>query len=104
MRLPCWKKAQKKRQAKKTSQLVRRTLFLIGLILLLGIIYQIWGSFQACLWDGRNRLTFVINSEPILVASLNSLDKTLAVLSLPGKTYIEAIGGYGFYKAESIWE
>lgn len=103
MRLPRWKKEQKQRKEKKRFRLARNLFFLICLILLSAIGYQVWGSLRKSLWDGKSRLTLALNSTPILVASFEPSEKTLNFLSIPPNTYIEIIHGYGFYKAESIW-
>lgn len=103
MRLPGWKKAQKKQQQKKASLVFKKAIVLVFVLLFFGLGYQLWRTFQGSSWDGQNRLTFSLNAEPMLVISFNPLEKTMVILSLPGETYLEAIGGYGFYKAESLW-
>lgn len=104
MKLPRWARAQKKRKEAKRWRLVKTIFLLIGLVLILGIGYRIWGSFSACVWDSKSRLTLALNTEPLLIVSFAPSEKSLTFLSFPGKTYIEAIHGYGFYKTESLWQ
>lgn len=103
MRLPRWRKEQKQRKERKRFHLARNIFLVICLVLLLGVSYQVWGSFRKSLWDGKSRLTVALNSTPILLASYDPVEKTLNFLAIPPNTYIETIHGYGFYKAESIW-
>lgn len=104
MRLPRWKKDQRKRKEKKRFTFARNIFLIICLSLFLGVGFKAWGSFKESIWDGKSRLTLTLDSNPILVASFDPGDKTLNFLSIPPHTYLEVIHGYGFYKAESIWK
>lgn len=87
---------------------LRRKRFLaeaLGLIffifLALGVI-RIRRELGKSVWDGRNKVNLVFQSESIFIASFDPLTKSLSFLVIPDETFIEAVHGYGPYRAESL--
>ena len=103
MRLPRWKKEQKKRKERKRLFVIRCILLVISIILLIGIGRQVYRSLRKSLWDGENRINFVLVSQPILVVSLAPSEKIINIFSIPDQALIEVIHGYGYYRVKSIF-
>lgn len=82
---------------------MKKGFILIGLIVLIGLSYKIYGFWQQRLWDGQNRLNLVAESHPIFIVSLVPR-KEMTVLLIPDDIFIEAIRGFGFYRVKSIYK
>lgn len=60
-------------------------------------------AVKKAVWDGRHQINFVIEGNPLIIASFNPADdKSLNLLTIPSSTLIETIHGYGQYKVEAI--
>lgn len=53
-------------------------------------------------WTGKNRLNLVFRVKPLFIASFDPSSESLNILIIPEGTFIEAIHGYGPYRAESL--
>ena len=103
MKKPRWQQFRDQRKAKKKLLTVRRTLFLLFLVLVVGGIYQGDRFFSASLWDGKHRLNLVVVAQPTLVISVIPTQKAVCGISLPDKTFVKAIHGYGAYRIETLY-
>ena len=106
-KLPQWRREQSQRKKRKKIRIVRLILFVILLILLGGIGFKVYRSIAKSVWDGQSQLNLAINpsiaDQPVLIAAFNPEEKSLNVLLIPPRTFIETIHGYGPYRAESIY-
>jgi hypothetical protein len=86
----------------------RKWLVLIFLLFVMGFLIfgfiKIFHSVNRSLWDGRNQLNLVINSQPVMIVSLDYPEKKINILSVPDGTFVEAIHGYGPYRVESLYK
>jgi len=105
--LPSWRKQQKVQKTRRIKTVIRFTLLGIVLVLLIGIGFKIYRSITKSVWDGQSQLNLAINpsiaDQPVLIAAFNPEEKSLNVLLIPPRTFIETIHGYGPYRAESIY-
>lgn len=94
-------------KTKRIHRFVFFSLFFIFLIFLGGMSYKISGLLRRSVWGGQNQLNLVfdpaITGQPVLVAFFNPNEKSLNILSIPTGTLIEAVGGYGPYRVESLF-
>jgi hypothetical protein len=106
-KLPRWRREQSQRKKIKKIRIVRLILFVILLILLGGLGFKIYRSIAKSVWDGQSQLNLAINpsiaDQPVLIAAFNPEEKSLNVLLIPPRTFIETIHGYGPYRVESIY-
>jgi hypothetical protein len=102
-KLPRWQKEQKQKKSRKRLKLAWWTLAVISLVATGGLIYQGWRVVKTSQWDGQGRLTLAFNTAPILIASYEPEAGKLDLLTIPGNTQLEAVGGYGLYQARSLW-
>lgn len=100
---PRWQQEQSRRKKHKTLKIVHYFLVAIFLILFLGISWRIYGAIKGSIWNGENRLTLVLNTDPISLASFDSHSQTISFLTIPNGTYIETAGEYGPYRIEKIY-
>lgn len=98
-----WRQEQEQRRKDKSRKAIGYVLVIIFLILFLGISWRIYGTFKTSIWDGKNRLTLVLNTNPVSLASFDSGSQTISFLIIPDGTYIETTGGYGPYRIEKIY-
>ncbi|HUS60299.1 MAG TPA: LytR C-terminal domain-containing protein [Nevskiaceae bacterium] len=82
---------------------MKKGFLLIFLIILIGLVYKAYGFWHQRLWDGQNRLNLVAESHPIFVSSL-APRKEMTILLIPDDIFVEAIRGFGFYRAKSIYK
>ncbi len=86
----------------------RKWLALLFFFVLLGFLifgfFKIFRSINRSLWDGRNQFNLVINSQPVMIVSLDYPEKKINILSIPDGTFVEAIHGYGPYRVESLYK
>lgn len=77
----------------------RRGIFVVFGVLLV-ISFCFWTARRSPLW----RTTVVIANDPVVVVSIDSQQRRVAVIVVPADTQIEAISGYGQYSLESLWK
>lgn len=100
---PRWQQEQKQRKKHKSRKIVGFILAIIIPILLIGVSWRIYGDFKNSVWDGKNRLNLVLNTDPITLASFDPGSQTISFLTIPDGTYIEVAGDYGPYRIEKIY-
>jgi hypothetical protein len=83
---------------------MRKLGFSIFIILL--FLLAIFGGkiFSKKVWDGRNKINIVFIGQKVFIFSLDPQEKKAIILSLPPKTFIETIHGYGDYPLESVYK
>jgi len=83
---------------------MRKLDFSIFIILL--FLLAIFGGkiFSQKVWDGRNKINIVFIDQKVFIFSLDPQEKKAIILSLPPKTFIETIHGYGNYPLESVYK
>ncbi len=89
---------------KKKGKWLTLVFFLILLGFLVFGFFKIFRSINRSLWDGRNQFNLVINSQPVMIVSLDYPEKKINILSVPDGTFVEAIHGYGPYRVESLYK
>lgn len=76
-------------------------------LVLAGIIFFITLFFVILVkkgrWDGVRRVTIAVNSEPMIIFSLEPATKKAILLAFPKNTLLEVPYGYGTYPASSIF-
>jgi len=83
---------------------MRKLGFLIFIILLpAGAIFSRKVFFQR-VWDGKNKINIAFINQKPFVFSFDPQEKKAIILSLPPKTFIETIHGYGDYPLESVYK
>jgi len=86
----------------------RKWLGLIFFLILMGFLIfgfiKIFRSINRSLWDGKNQFNLVINSQPVMIVSLDCPEKKINILSVPDGTFVESIHGYGPYRVESLYK
>lgn len=75
-------------------------LLLLGIIVFFFLTLLIFGSSS---WDGGRRLSFVINTDPTVVFTLEPHTKRAVVIVFPSNTLLEVPFGYKTYPAASIY-
>lgn len=97
-----WKKEQKEKKQKRNFLVVRLWLFVICLLLLGGITFKLFQLVRASLWNGRDRINFVLKGGETILASFEPIQESLSLILIPGQTLLEVCHGYGKYKVEAI--
>jgi len=83
---------------------MRKLAFLSFIILLVVVAVFCWRFFFQKVWDGKNKINLVFITPRIFIFSLDPSEKRGIILSLPQKTFIETIHGYGDYPLESVYK
>lgn len=99
---PRWQKEQKEKKQKRNFLVVRLWLFVICLLLLGGITFKVFQLVRASLWNGRDRINFVLKGEETILASFEPSQESVSLILIPGQTLLEVCHGYGKYKVEAI--
>ncbi|MCL4338175.1 LytR C-terminal domain-containing protein [Patescibacteria group bacterium] len=55
-------------------------------------------------WDGSNRLTVVLNSDPMAVFTIDPVKRQAYIAVIPEETMLYVPYGYGEYKASSVYK
>lgn len=100
---PRWQQEQKQRKKYKSRQIVGFILAIIFFILIAGVSWRVYSDFKNSIWDGRNRLNLVLNTNPISLVSFDPSSQAISFLTIPDGTYIEVVGNYGPYRIEKIF-
>lgn len=87
----------------KRRRILRAVFLVMTLAFLAGLVFRFFGFISQAKWDGRTRLNLALQAEVVSLASYSPSDERLTILVIPGQTFIEAIHGYGPYRAESIY-
>jgi len=83
---------------------MRKLGFLAFVILLLILIIFSGKFFFQRVWDGKNKINIVFINPKVFILSLDPQGKRATILSLPPKTFLETIHGYGDYPLESVYK
>ena len=97
-----WKKEQKEKKQKRNFLVIRLWLFVICLLLLGGITFKVFQLVRASLWNGRDRINFVLKGGETILASFEPSQESVSLILIPGQTLLEVCHGYGKYKVEAI--
>lgn len=78
-------------------------LFLVSIIffILLGILRN---QFKNTIWEDRGRFNLALNTNPIIIASLNPYNNQITLLTLPENIYFPINSNYGKYQLGKIWK
>lgn len=98
------RKIKAKDKKRKRGQLVLVLLGGIFFTLLVGASYRFYRLVSDAVWDGKNRINLAFQAKPVLVTSFSLEEASLKTLVISEGTLIEVIHGYGFYRAESIYQ
>lgn len=101
---------RRKRRAKKSH--IGQALFdliriIVTVALITGLIIfglKVYREGKISRWNGKDEINVVINTNPILLVNLEPATNTLSLLTIPSDTYIEVPGGYGSYRAGSLYQ
>ncbi len=99
---PRWQKEQKEKKQKINFLVIRLWLFVICLLLLGGITFKVFQLVRRSLWNGRDRINFVLKGEETILASFEPNQENLSLILIPNQTLLEVCHGYGKYKVEAI--
>jgi len=83
---------------------MRKLRFLIFIILLITLVILGGKNFSPGVWDRENKINIVFINQGSFVFSFDPQEERGIILSLPPKTFIETIHGYGDYPLESIYK
>lgn len=108
-----WKSTQSKRGVAKKTKLA---LFVLGLILLLLLLFQIIRLTQTFFnpwqtsherkyrWNRDFNISLVIRSKSISFISFNPKEEKITLIDIPPSTYMEVPGGFGMWQIRSIYD
>lgn len=112
--MPGWKKVQQKRKTKAKTKL---GLLALGLIVLLIAFSQVFrftktllspwnisGSQKNYTWNGQFNINLLFRSKGIALVSYNPTDQKIAVVDIPGETYLQAAHGFGSWQLRSLFD
>lgn len=89
----------------KASKSKKHILVLPIILVILGILFWfVIKLFFSSAWDGKSRFTIIFSTKPVIVVSYNPTDESLAAVSVPQETYVEATHGYGRYRLGKVYE
>ncbi len=91
---------------KRRKPIASSRLFLVGFIILILLILAgfIQKILKTSIWDGERRVSMVLDTRPLLLVSLEPIEKQVTVISISEDSYLNVPIGYGPYKAGSIYE
>lgn len=111
--MPGWKSVQSK---KKLKQKTRLALGILGFIIVLLLLAQIFKGFKALTsswqmdskknytWDSQFNINLLFRSKNLSLVSYNpSLGKVI-IADIPDETYIEASNGFGKWQARALFD
>lgn len=80
-----------------------RFLYFILAVIFFIIAFSIKALLTKRSWDGSRRITMVVNSQPMIIFSLEPATKRAVLFSFPINTLLKVPYGYGLYPASSIF-
>jgi hypothetical protein len=102
-KISSWQTRHQKQEKRRKKIFVLKILFIIFLTILVGFLGKIYFSISRSLWDGKNQFNLALAGKPVLLLSFNPQEKSLAIISIPEGTFIEAIHGYGPCRVEALY-
>jgi len=100
------KRNKRKKKARKTAivkEVSRKLLVILFLGLLIYLPFFIYQGIRKSVWDGKNNLNFVIQTDRTFIYSFHPDDEILNIISLPEDLYFKTAKGYGEYKLKNIY-
>jgi len=83
---------------------MRKLRFLVFIILLMTFVILSGKIFFPRVWDGKNKINIAFINQKSFIFSFDPQEEKAIILSLPPKTFIETIHGYGDYPLESVYK
>lgn len=116
-----WKNDQKVKKTEKNLKLAVLVLVLLGLLLILGRVFQFFSEFQkpfyslntqkrAVTWDGQSVINLIIaksedgNLHSLNFVSLNPVEEKMSILKLSEDIYVDVPKGFGSWKLGSVYK
>lgn len=99
---PRWQEEQKNKKTKTNKKVVGYWLSVTFLLLIGVLVFKVFIMFKNSVWDGNNRVNFVVSDQGVNLVSFDPQAGDLISLTIPSKTQIEVIHGYGKYRIEAI--
>jgi hypothetical protein len=93
-------KSSTRRKAKINS--FKKVFLILGAIILALLFVKLIIVFKNSLWDGAERINFVVNGKNTSLVSFEPTEKTLTFLEIPNNTLLEVTHGYGEYQLSAI--
>jgi|GEM_PF-6278936 len=75
---------------------------LLSLIVLLGLAIK--KEFNKTVWDRNSKISFVLNTNPVAVSTLDPKENTILIIIFPQDIYEETPNNLGTYKLTSLWK
>jgi len=92
---------------KRSKNLKSQNNLLILPIILVVLGFLVWLVIRVLFsstWDGKSRFTVIFSTRPVMVVSYNPSDQSIAVVSIPEDTYVDATHGYGRYRLGKVYD
>lgn len=93
------------RRRRKNSR--AKFIILVLIIALLAFSVSVWQIVRIvknAVWDGQSRVNLVLDAQDIYLISFDPGEEMLLVVSVPGKTYVEATFGFGSYPFGAVYD
>jgi hypothetical protein len=101
---PIWKKQKAKRDNSRVKEIVTRIFTATALFFVITGSYLIFLSFKRAVWDGKNQLNLIIQSDEIYLYSFQPENQILNIVVIPNSTYIPTAKNFGEYPIANIYK
>ena len=87
---------------KTQNTFLKKGFIAVAVIVLAVLSLKLISVFKNSLWDGAERINFVINAQDVTLVSFEPVEKTLTFVEIPSNTLMEVTRGYGEYQLGAI--
>ncbi len=97
-----WQKEKEQKRRKRNLIFIRLWIFIAGFLILLSLFWKTYDTLRKSIWDGKNRINFVLSGDEVVLISFAPEEPSLTLLPLPKNLQIDVIYGYGKYRVEVV--
>ncbi len=81
-----------------------RSKLIVTLVVVLALLSGYSSQVIQSIWNGSNRFSIIVNSEPLILISVEPRTQKAILLSIPPNTILNVPSGFSEYKASSVYE
>jgi len=96
-------KTTKKQKKIIIKDIINRLIILVIFSFIFFVCFKFWQSYRQSIWNGKNQLNFIVQTDEILIFSYHPEDQALNILTIPATVHFPVAKDFGDYAVAKIY-